>query len=195
MNLALLYSIIYEGENMIYLYTDLTKKGFSDYQIKKMVKENKLYVVKKGIYSDKLNYNYLEVIAVKHPNAVFTLETAAYCYGLISKNKIPYVIATKQKDRKIKDECIKQIFTTDKLYNTGVSKITYQGFNILIYDLERLLIDIVRNKKNMDFESYYEIISNYKRISKLLNKNKLNDYIINFKEPKIVDRIKREVLN
>ena len=180
---------------MIYMYTDLTRKGLSDYQIKKMVSNEELFMIKKGIYSDKKDYNYLEVIAKKHPNAVFTLETAAYCYGLISKNKIPYVIATKQKDRKINDEHIKQIFTTDKLYNTGISKITYQGFNILIYDLERLLIDIVRNKVNMDYDVYHEIITNYKKISKLLSKNKLNEYIVNFKDPKIVDRIKREVLN
>ena len=180
---------------MIYLYTDLTKKDLSDYQIKKMVKDNKLYMIKKGVYSETIDYSYLELIAVKHPNAVFTLETAAYVYGLIKNNNVPYVIATKQKDRKIKDENIKQIFTTDKLYNIGVSKITYQGYNILIYDLERLLIDVVRNKVNMDYDVYHEIIDSYKKIAKLLNKNKLNDYIIGFKDPKIVDRIKREVLN
>lgn len=180
---------------MIYLYRDLEKKGLSDYQIKKLVSENKLYIIGKGIYSESLNYNYLELISVKHINAVYTLETAAYIYGLIKKNNKPYVIATKQKDRKINDENIKQIFTTDDLYNTGISKISYQGFNIKIYDLERLLIDIVRNKVNMDYDIYHEIINNYKKISNLLSKKKLNDYIIKFKDPKIVDRIKNEVLN
>ena len=179
---------------MVYLYRDLEKRGLSDYQIKKFVKDKKLFMIGKGIYSDKEKYNYLELIAVKHPNAVFTLETAAYIYGLIKKNEKPYVIATKQKDRKIKDDNIKQIFTTDKLYNTGVSKVTYQGFNIMVYDLERLLIDIVRNKVNMDYDRYHEIINSYKKISSLLNKNKLNEYIVMFKDPKIIDRIKNEVL-
>lgn len=177
------------------MYTDLTKNGLSDYQIKKLLKEEKLFMINKGIYSDNVNYSYLEVIAKKHPNAVFTLETAAYCYGLIKKNNIPYVIATKQKDRKIHDDNIKQIFMTNSLYETGISKITYQGYNILIYDLERLLIDIVRNKVNMDYDVYHEIIGNYKKLSRLLNKNKLNDYIVKFKDEKIIERIKREVLN
>ena len=180
---------------MIYMYTDLTKNGLSDYQIKKMLKEKKLYLIKKGIYSDNSNYSYLELISKKHPNAVFTLETAAYCYGLIEKNKIPYVIATKQKDRKIHDENIKQIFMTNSLYDTGISKITYQGYNILIYDLERLLIDIVRNKVNMEYDNYQGIISNYRKISKLLNKNKLNEYIVNFKDERIVARIKKEIFD
>ena len=42
---------------MIYLYTDLTKKGLSDYQIKKLCKEEKLYMFKKGAYTTTLNYN------------------------------------------------------------------------------------------------------------------------------------------
>ncbi|MBR1718335.1 MAG: hypothetical protein IJ715_03600 [Bacilli bacterium] len=178
---------------MIYLYTDLTKKGLSDYQIKKMVKDKKLYMIMKGAYSTKEEYNKLELIAKKHPNAVFTLSTACYCYGLVKKNNPPYYIATKQKDRKIKDDDVKQIFMTDSLYDIGANKITYQGFNIMIYDLERLLIEVVRNKVNLDYDIYHEIINSYKRIKRLLNKNKLNDYIVNFKDSKIVDRINKEV--
>lgn len=178
---------------MIYLYTDLTKKGFSDYQIKKKVVNQELYMIKKGIYSTTPDFNYLELIAHKHPNAVISLTTACHCYGLLKKDEKPYYIATKQKDRKIEDENIKQIFMTDSLYEIGISKITYQGFNILIYDLERLLIEVVRNKVNLSYEDYHEIISSYKKISKLLNKNKLNDYIIKFKDKRIIERIKNEV--
>lgn len=178
---------------MIYLYKDLTKKGLSDYQIKQKIKNNELYMIKKGVYSTCPNYDYLEYISKKHPNAVYTLTTACYCYGFIKNNKTPYYIATKQKDRKIHDENVKQIFMTTSLYNLGISKITYHNFNILIYDLERLLIEIVRNKTNLDYETYQEIINSYRRISKLLNKNKLNIYISNFKDKKIIERIDREI--
>ena len=178
---------------MIYLYTDLTKKGLSDYQIKKLVKEEKLFMFKKGAYSTTKDYNYLEYIAKKHPNAVVTLNTACKFYGLIKSDKLPYYIATKQKDRKINDDNVKQIFMSDNLYKIGVSKITYQGFNILIYDLERLLIEVVRNKVNISYEDYHEIINSYQKINKLLNKNKLNSYISCFKDKKISERINREV--
>ena len=178
---------------MIYLYTDLTKKGLSDYQIKKLVKEEKLFMFKKGAYSTTKDYNYLEYIAKKHPNAVVTLNTACKCYGLIKSDKLPYYIATKQKDRKINDDNVKQIFMSDNLYKIGVSKITYQGFNILIYDLERLLIEVVRNKVNISYDDYHEIINSYQKINKLLHKNKLNSYISCFKDKKISERINREV--
>lgn len=178
---------------MIYLYKDLTKSGLTDYKIKKMLSDNSLYMVKKGVYSTSLDYNYLEYLAKKHNNIVFTLTTACYIYGLIKENPLPYYVATKQNDRKILDDNVKQIYMTDSLYEIGLNSVKYLGFHINIYDLERLLIEVVRNKKNIDFDVYSEIVSGYKRINKLLNKDKLNNYINNFKDPKIKYRIEKEI--
>lgn len=178
---------------MIIRHKDLVNKGYSAYQIKKLVSEKKLFFVKKGVYSTDNNVNYFELIAKKHPNAIYTLETAAYIYKL--KKKLPniYYVASKQKDRKMKEDFIKQVFMTDDLYHIGVNNMTYQNVNIKAYDLERLLIEIVRNKTSLDNDSYREIIENYSKISKLLNKRKLEEYLPNFKNPKIIERIDREV--
>ncbi len=178
---------------MIYLYRDLTKQGYSDYQIKKMVHDRQLYMVEKGVYSVKQTYDALEVITKKHPNVIVTLETACYCYKLLSEQKLPYKVVTKQKDRKILDGRVKQIFMTDVLYPIGKSTITYQSYPIHIYDLERLLIEVVRNKTNMDYEDYHEIIRSYQKLMRLLNLEKLESYISYFKDPKIVSRIEKEV--
>lgn len=180
---------------MIYLYKDLTKLGKNDFNIKKMVEKQELYMVKKGVYSTTQEFNYLEYLSKKHPNIIFTLQTACYCYGLLKQNNPPYYIVTKQKDRKIKDENVKQIFMTDELYGVGMNQVKYLGFDIHIYDLERLLIEVVRNKKNIDFDIYLEIINGYKKIVKLLNKNKLNNYISYFKDPKILYRLEHEIFN
>jgi len=180
---------------MLYLYKDLTNKGLSDYQIKKQVKDKKLFMVQKGVYSTTENYDYLEYLVKKHPNVIVTLETACICYSLIKKNPDIYYLSTKQKDRKIKDEKVKQIFMTDTLYNVGSNVITYQNYKIRIYDLERLLIEIIRNKVNIDFEIYTNMINSYKKISKLLNKNKLQQYIKLFKDKRIEERINKEIFN
>ena len=178
---------------MIIRHKDLVNKGYSAYQIKKLVNDNKLFFIKKGVYSTDKNINYFEMIAKKHPNAIYTLETAAYIYKL--KKNLPsiYYVASKQKDRKMKEEFIKQIFMTDELYYIGVNNMTYQNVNIRAYDLERLLIEIVRNKTNIDNDSYKEIIGNYSKIAKLLNKRKLEEYLPHFKNPKILERINNEV--
>ena len=84
---------------------------------------------------------------------------------------------------------------TDSLYPIGMNKVKYLGFDIKIYNLERLLVEVLRNKKTLDFELYQEIINGYKKISKLLNKNKIDEYISYFKDPKISYRLKNDVLN
>ncbi len=178
---------------MIIRHKDLVNKGYSAYQIKKLVEDKKLYFVKKGVYSTDKNINYFEMIAKKHPNAIYTLETAAYIYKLKSKLPNTYYVASKQKDRKMKEDFIKQIFMTDELYHIGVNNMTYQNVNIKAYDLERLLIEIVRNKTNIDNDSYKEIINSYSKIAKLLNKRKLEEYLPHFKNPKILERINNEV--
>lgn len=180
---------------MIYLYKDLTKLGKNDFNIKKMVEKKELFMVKKGVYSTTHEFNELEYLSKKHPNIIFTLQTACYCYGLLKQNSIPYYVVTKQKDRKIKDENVKQIFMTDELYSIGMNKVKYLGFDIQIYDLERLLIEVVRNKKNIDFDVYLQIISGFKKIVKLLNKNKINEYVKFFKDPKILYRLNHEIFD
>lgn len=178
---------------MIIRHKQLVSKGYSNYQIQKMVKENKLFFIKRGIYSTEEDINYFDMIAKKHPNAIYTLETAAYIYKLKKELPKKYYVASKQKDRKMKEEYIKQIFMTDDLYEVGVNNMTFMNVNIRAYDLERLLIEFVRNKTNINHDSYEEVINSYAKISRLLNKTKLDEYITHFKNSKIQERIDREV--
>ena len=105
------------------------------------------------------------------------------------------MIATKQKDRPIKDAMVKQIFMKDELYPIGISQVRFQNVDILAYDLERLLIEVVRNKTTLDFDVYSEIINSFKKIKSLLNKKKLEQYLPNFKDPRIIKRINKELWN
>lgn len=178
---------------MVFSYKELNERGYSDYKIKKMLVDEQLFFIKKGMYSTIKDFNYLEYISKKHPNAIITLESACYCYGLLNKDKPFYRVATKQKDRKIKDDYIQQIFMTDSLYKIGVNVITYKGFRIKIYDLERLLIEVARNKVVLSYEDYHEIMDNYKRLVRLINKEKLYEYMKFFKDERIKKRIKREL--
>lgn len=186
-------SIIETGDNMVLSYKELTMRGFSDYKIKKMIAEEKLFFIKKGMYSTLKNFDYLEYITKKHPNVIVTLESACYCYGLLRKPRSYYRVATKQKDRKIKDDFVKQIFMTDSLYNVGVNVITYKGFKIKIYDLERTLVEVARNKIMLSYDDYQEIMSSYRKLTRLINKEKLYSYISCFKDKRIEMRINREL--
>ena len=83
----------------------------------------------------------------------------------------------------------------DRYFNIGITYIYYNNVKIKIYDKERMLIELVRNKNNMSYDMYKEIINNYRSIVDELNFLKLQDYLSNFKnKDKYLKIIQEEVL-
>lgn len=179
----------------MFTFTDLQSKGLSSYQIKKLVEEGKLYKIENGLYSTKKENTNLEVIATLYTKDIITLNSAFYYYGLIKKEPSIIYIASVQKARKIKRDNIKQIFMSDHLLHIGEVKMKYKNVSFNTYSLERLLIELVRNKTSIDSITYDEAINSYKKLINLLNKNKVKEYITYFKDPKIEYRINKEVYN
>lgn len=178
---------------MVYTYIELKKKGLNNYQIKKMVENETLYKIKEGVYSNEKEPSFLEYMTKIHPNSIVTLSSAFHYYGLLKKEPEFLYLATVQKARKIKDDRVKQIFMSDHLYKIGVVPMTYKSIAFKTYSLERLLIELVRYKTDFQYETYQEIMKSYKRILKLLNKNKLEEYMQFFKDKKIRMRIEKEL--
>ena len=82
---------------------------------------------------------------------------------------------------------------SDHLLHIGEAKMKYKNISFNTYCLERLLIELVRNKTSIDSTIYDEAIKSYKKITRLLNKTKLDEYISYFKDNKIKYRIEKEV--
>ena len=177
----------------MYTFVDLQNKGLSSYQIKKLVSEGKLYKIENGLYSTKKNNSLLEVVATLYIQDIITLDSAFFYYGLIKKEPEVIYLASLQKARKIKRDNVKQIFMSDHLLHIGEVKMKYKNISFNTYCLERLLIELVRNKTSIDSVVYDEAIKSYKKITRLLNKSKLDEYITYFKDNKIKYRIEKEV--
>ena len=166
---------------MILLYKDLIKQYKSDYEIKKIIREGNLFKIEKGIYSDTNNVNYLEVITKKYPNAIFTMDSAFYYYNLtdVIPNKV--YLATDRNSDKINNLKIVQSFVAKSILNEGKVTLEEDGEKINIYDRERLLIELIRKKKQIPFDYYKEIISNYRAIVDELDMYKIEEYLALFK--------------
>lgn len=164
---------------MLYFHKELKEILKSDYQIQKAVKEKSYYKVDDGLYSDKPNVNYIEIIAKKFPNFVIYGDSAYYYHNLTDfiPNKI--VLATTKNDR-IRSKFVKQVRLTDELFNIGITKIEINGIYMKIYDKERMLIELARGKNTMGYDMYKEIITNYRKISDSLDIEKIEKYLIYF---------------
>ena len=179
---------------MILLYKDLIQQYKSDYGIKKHIKEGTLFKVEKGIYSDNNNVNYLEVLTKKYPNAIFTMDSAFYYHNLTDVIPDKEYLALRRNSTKINDDRIKVIYYQDNLFEIGKSTLKVSNIYINIYDKERMLIELIRNRKALGFDYYKEIILNYREIKETLDTKKIAEYISKFAmEDHLYDVIMKEV--
>ena len=179
---------------MILLYKDLIQQYKSDYKIKKLIEEEKIFKIEKGIYSDNNNINYLEILTKKYPNAIFTMESAFYYHNLTDVIPDKEYLALRRDSTKINDDRIKVVYYQDNLFEIGRSTLKVNNINIPIYDKERMLIELIRNRKNLGFDYYKEIINNYREIRETLNTTKIAEYISKFSiEDYLYDVIMKEV--
>jgi len=179
---------------MIYRYGELKGKGLDNYNISKKVENEELYKIEKGLYSDTKNYNHLEYIVKKYSNTVFTSESAFFYLGLTDAIPSKYFLATSNNVSKINNEKIEQIFMSNHLFEIGKTEMNYNNVNINIYNKERMLIELIRNKNTFSFDYYKEIIINYREIEDEIDMSLLADYLENFANGKnIFEIIHREV--
>ena len=92
------------------------------------------------------------------------------------------------------DNYIKQIFDNNNSMDLGVELLKYNGDDILIFSRERLLIELIRNKCNLPFDYYKEIISSYRRMLYELDFQSIEEYAQQLPKTKMVmDSIQMEV--
>lgn len=156
--------------------------------------ESLINAIEKNVYSDTKNVNYLELISKKYPNAIFTMDSAFYFHNLTDVIPSKINLAIERNSSRIKDEKINQVLIIKKLFEIGKMQMTVEGATINVYDKERMLIELIRNKNQIAFDYYKEIISNYRKIINDLDISKIEEYIERFPhEEYIYETLQREV--
>jgi len=179
---------------MLYSYKELKCIYKDNYQIQKLVNLKKISKIQEGLYSDKENVNDFEIISKKYPDAVFTMNTAYYIYDLIDVIPEKLELAVERDTIRIKNNKVKQIYFNSNLINLGKTQIDYMGAKINIYDKERLLLELIKNERKMPFNYYKEIINSYRKIAYELDIRKIEQYLLNYKNSKLLLKaIQKEV--
>lgn len=166
---------------MVYNYKEMIEIYGNDYNLKKALSRNEIFKLDKGIYSSKKIVSPLVIYSKKYPNSVITMDSAYYYYNLTDVIPSKVYLATDRNTDKINNEKIVQTFMSkDILYQGKVNVQTNDGV-INIYDRERLLIELIRKKKQIPFDYYKEIISNYRALVDELDMYKIEEYLTLFK--------------
>ena len=148
---------------MLFNYKEAVNIAGSEYKLCKAVAEQSIFKQEDGIYSTQKYESELGVILKKYPKAVLTGEYAFYKHGLTNVIPEKYDLAT-------------------------ISKAARIGSIIKIYDKERMLIELLRNKNSMPYDLYKEIIMNYREIINDLEIWRIQEYASVFPKSKMISK-------
>ena len=82
----------------------------------------------------------------KYPNAILTLNSAFYYYGLTDTIPDHYYVATPKSNRKIEDVRVKQIYENSNAFEMGKTTIEYdEGASLLINSNQQMLSEKLRS--------------------------------------------------
>ena len=174
---------------MLFKYKDIFLKVKSDYKIKKMLKNKELFKFENGLYSDVNIYTKVEEIVTLYPDAIFDSYSALYFLGILDYEPETNYIATKINYTRIKDPEIKQIFYPAEDVYEGVILQIVNGVEIKLYNKEKMLIHVIKNRKKIDNGTYKQIIQSYRIISKELSTIRLSAYLGNEKRTGYIESI------
>jgi len=173
---------------MFFSYADCITKYGNAYQLNKALEDGLVFKLEDGIYSDSEYESEVAIISKKYPDGIFTGEFAFYVHGLTDLIPEKYALATKAKATPLVDGRIEQIYTRDDLLNIGVIQMEVDGAMIPIYDKERMIIELLRNKNKMPKDLYKEIIGNYRRIIESLEIWRIQEYLDIFPKSKMIKK-------
>lgn len=179
---------------MVYTYKECIEKYKTDYEIRKLLSTGDLKRVARGVYLDKYYESDLAIISKTYPYAVFTINSAFYYHGLTDTIPRLYYLMTDKDSTKIKDKRVCQFFDNYDSMSVGVEKKEYNGTEIRIFNRERMLVELIRNKNKFPFDYYKEIIASYRKLIYEIDIQAVQEYAMQLPKTKLVlDTLQLEV--
>lgn len=179
---------------MLMNYKQCVEAFGSKYYVKEVLESGKLHRIEEGIYSYEKYVPELAVISKKYPKAVFTLGSAFYYHNLTDTIPTHYHLATGRGAAKISDPRIVQTFENSDTLYLGAEPAERDGTIIQMYNRERMLVELLRNKNKLPFDYYKEVLLNYRKILDSLDIPLLQDYAMQLpKSGMIMEALQLEV--
>ena len=160
---------IVEKNNGILYSKDLKKHNIHRQFLKELEEAGYLKKVFRGMYtkSDK-NINEFFVMSQRYQTGIYSHNTALYFYNLTDRTPIKYDM-TFPSNVRIDKEYITAHYIKSEKHLIGATKLKLEdNTTIQIYDLERTICDIIRNRNKIDPQIFNTAMKEY---SKRKNKN------------------------
>ncbi len=169
--------------------SQVTDAGISKPMLYQYIKENDIEQLSHGVYAVRDSWtDMMYLIHLRCKQAVFSHETALFLHDLTDREPMEYEITVKTgyNPSKLKEDGIKVYTVKKELHGEGIIMMqTPFGHNVPVYDKERTICDIVRNRNNTEIQTFQNALKQYvKRKDK--NLRLLMQYAQNFHVDKIL---------
>ena len=163
-----------------YLTTkDVTDNNIPRAYLTKLIKDDKIERVSRGVYIKKNEFvDEFVILQSKSKNAIYSNTTALYLHGFSNRIPIKYDITINNgyNGSLQKEDNVNLFYTKRELLELGVINYKLDSGNIIrVYDLDKTICDIIKNKKKIDAEIFNKAIREY-FYSKKKNTLKLYEY-------------------
>ena len=162
----------------------ITKTVFYQY-----IKTNELEQISHGVYATKDAWiDSMYLVHLRCKQAVFSHETALFLHDLTDREPVEYEVTVKTgyNPSKLQEDGIKVYTVQKELHGEGVIVMqTLFGHSVCVYNMERTICDIIRNRNNTEMQTFQTALQQYaKRKDK--NLRQLMQFATEFHVDKIV---------
>lgn len=184
-NIEILKNFI-EKNNGILLSSDAKNLNIHKQYIKILCNDNYIERKEKGVYVKKGKIvNDFFLLQQRFKTGIFSHNTALYFYHLTDRTPLKYDLTFKNNVR-LNNEIITPHYIKEDKYELGLTELKLEDeTTIKVYDMERTIIDILRDRNKIDLQIFNKAMNEYmKRKDK--NLIKLSKYAKVFKVEKIL---------
>lgn len=161
----------FNDNNGLIKYSTLRKYYAKD-QIRNVVHELDLTRIAKGLYyHNDYTVDMMRVYQITNTTIIYSHETAAYLHNLTDRFPRKYNVTVKRGTNLRNRDLFNIFYVTPNTYDMGVALIKNNLNNdVLTYDRERTVCDIIRSKDRVELQVYTEVIQNYFKNNPNLNR-------------------------
>lgn len=169
---------IVEKNNGYLTTAEVVANGISKAYLLEYAQKRKLSRIAQGVYMSEDTWrDELYIISLRNKGTVFSHETALYLHGLMECEplRISLTVAQKYNATHLRKRGCKVYTVTEDRFELGQTTAETGFGNIVkVYDMDRTVCDIIKNKNNMDIQIFQTAVKEYmknsrKNLSNLIN--------------------------
>ena len=139
--------------------------GISKPVLYQYIKENGMEQIAQGVYATKDTWiDAMYMMHLRCKQAVFSHETALFLHDLTDREPMAYEITVKTgyNPSKLKEDGIKVYTVKKELHGDGIVMMqTPFGHSVPVYNMERSICDIIRNRNNTEIQTLQTALKQY----------------------------------